>query len=343
MRRRLDLRIVIPLLVVGALVLFAVLGAQGTSILPGSATSESGSTTTSSRQGQAAKPGENGGADSSGEAAGKGLYAAVPPADASSPRHLIRTGDLSLLIDRGALLSRVDRIAAMTAEMGGYVLSSSAGSGPIGVPRAADKPVSEWPEIEATGDREGRLDPHEAWLSVRVPEGRFDEAVKRIGALGEVRHMTTSSEDVTSQFVDLQARLRHHRAVEQRLLRFLAETGSVRDMLAVQDRLDATQLSIEQTEAQLKSLRETTVFSTLTVNLAEKGSSQASRIDPSDSFSGVLWDSITLLGRGARIAALALTAALPFIVVFGTVALVAWYGWRRLRGRRDADLPSIPA
>jgi Flp pilus assembly protein TadB len=114
-------------------------------------------------------------------------------------------------------------------------------------------------------------------------------------------------------------------------------------MLAVEDRLDATQLSIEQTEAQLKSLKETTVFSTLTVNLAEKGSSQASRIDPSDSFSGVLWDSLTLLGRGARIATLALTAALPFIVVLGTVALIVWYGWRRLRGRRNAENPSIPA
>jgi hypothetical protein len=338
----LDLRIVIPLIVAGALVLFAVLGAQGTSILPGSSTPENGSTTTGSRQGQVSKPAEDGGADASDEAAGKGLYAAVPPAGASS-RHLIRTGDVSLLIDRGTLISSVDRIAAMTADMGGYVLSSSAGSGPMGVPRAADKPVSGWSEIEATGDREGRVDPHEAWLSVRVPEGRFDEAIKRIGALGDVRHMTTSSEDVTSQFIDLQARLRHHRAVEQRLLRFLAESGSVRDMLAVQDRLDATQLTIEQTEAQLKSLRETTVFSTISVNLAEKGSTQASRIDPSDSFSGVLWDSLTLLGRGARIATLALTAALPFIVVLGTVALIVWYGWRRLRGRRNAEHPSIPA
>ena len=62
--------------------------------------------------------------------------------------------------------------------------------------------------------------------------------------------MTTSSEDVTSQYVDRQARLRHYRAVERRLVGFLQETTTVNQMLAVQDRIDQVQLTIEELSAQ---------------------------------------------------------------------------------------------
>ena len=55
-------------------------------------------------------------------------------------------------------------------------------------------------------------------LVVRVPEQYFDTAIKRFSRLGEVQSVSTSSEDVTSQYVDLQARLHHYRAVERRLV-----------------------------------------------------------------------------------------------------------------------------
>ena len=106
---------------------------------------------------------------------------------------------------------------------------------------------------------------------MRVPEQFFETAIKRFSKLGDVQSVSTSSEDVTSQYVDLQARLRHYRAVERRLVGFLQETTTVNQMLAVQDRIDQVQLTIEELTAQLKSLRETTTYGTLSVFVRREG------------------------------------------------------------------------
>ncbi len=186
-------------------------------------------------------------------------------------------------------------------------------------------------------------DPY-ATLTVRVPESSFDAAVKRFAALGDVQSVSTSSEDVTSQYVDLQARLLHYRAVERRLVRFLAATDNVNQMLAVQDRIDNVQLTIEQLSAQLKSLRETTTYGTLSIFLREKGAPQAGAINPSDTFTGTLLHSIKVLGRGARVTGLVATALLPFMVVFGGLGLVVWYVVHKVRrGRRQPAQPTLPA
>ena len=183
-----------------------------------------------------------------------------------------------------------------------------------------------------------------ATLALRVPEGRFDDALERFAALGDVQTLSTSSEDVTAQYVDLKARLRHFQAVERRLVRFLAATENVNQLLAVQDRIDEVQLTIEQLKAQLTSLSELTTFGTISVYLTEKGVPQTGAIDPSDTFAGTFWHSLKVLGRGAHMSALALTAALPFIVAFGALGVATWFVARRVRrGRGHAAPPTLPA
>ena len=91
--------------------------------------------------------------------------------------------------------------------------------------------------------------------------------------------------------MDLQARLRHYRAVERRLVGFLQETTTVNQMLAVQDRIDEVQLTIEELTAQLKSLRETTTFGTLSVFVSEKDATPAT-IAASNTFGGTFRNSI---------------------------------------------------
>ena len=78
--------------------------------------------------------------------------------------------------------------------------------------------------------------------------------------------------------------------------------------------------------------------------LREKGVPQAAATDPTDTFSGTLLHSIKVLGHGARVTGLVLTALLPFVVVFGGIGLVAWFVARRVRrGRRQPAQPSLPA
>jgi len=356
MGRRPKLRILIPAIVVGLLVAFAVVGVLsrgGLPRIPGltGISSESEVNRTSATLDAAAAPmtGEavqGVEAGTSSKSGGGDVAAAVPPASALSAHHLLRTGDLSLVVARGTLLSTVDRINAMTVGMGGYVMSSALGSESPGMPVPVEPLALDSGTVPSTNaETASTIATHPyAALTVRVPESSFDAALKRFAALGDVQSVSTSSEDVTSQYVDLQARLRHYGAVERRLVRFLDATDNVNQMLAVQDRIDNVQLTIEQLSAQFKSLRETTTFGTLSIFLREKGAAHVAATDPSDTFSGTLLSSIKVLGHGARVTGLVLTALLPFVVVFGAIGLVVWYIARKVRrGRRQPAQPSLPA
>ena len=354
MRRKRTLVIVVAVVVIVAatLGLFAAVGLisrGGSSAVTGSGTVVGRSADLA--QGAAPEPaaGLNTGtatkSTSAESASGQDVAAAVPPSSAPSSHYLLRSGDLSLLVARGTLLATVDRIASMTAGMDGYVTSSAVGSEQTGVTGTIEPMPLDGAQGGDSSVRSGDAvsDPY-ATMTVRVPERVFDDAVKRFAKLGDVQSVSTSSEDVTSQYVDLQARLRHFRAVERRLVGFLADTANVNQMLAVQDRIDQVQLTIEELTAQLKSLSETTTYGTLSIYLREKGVPQAGAIDPSDTFGGTFWNSVKLLGHGARVTGLVLTALLPFIVVFGAIALAVWYGVRRLRrGRRQPAQPTLPA
>ena len=350
MGRRPRLRVLIPAVAVGLLVVFAVVGVLSRSGL-GDASNEPAANRASAAFDTAGSAGtgeavQGVDAGTASKNTGGDIAAAVPPASALSAHHLVRTGDLSLLVARSTLLSTVERISAMTLGMGGYVMSSAIGSESPGMPGPVEPLPLDAGTLPSASDKPAGTigtNPYAA-LTVRVPESSFDAAVKRFAALGDVQSVSTSSEDVTSQYVDLQARLRHYRAVERRLVRFLAATDNVNQMLAVQDRIDNVQLTIEQLSAQLKSLREITTYGTLSIFLREKGVPQAGAIDPSDTFTGTLMHSIKVLGHGARVTGLVLTALLPFVVVFGGIGLVVWYVLHRVRrGRRQPSLPSLPA
>ena len=342
MTRRVKIMIAVPLAIVAVVALFAAVGLVARTGSSDYSLSDAARTSGQMEAG-AAEPAmeDEAGAASKSTLDGQDFAAAVPPAAAPSAHYLLRTGDLSLLLARGDLLPTVDRIKGMTAAMGGYVMSSTVGSqagGPIEPLPLDDMAVS--PEGEGS-DSVTFTDPY-ASLVVRVPEELFETAIKRFSRLGDVQSVSTSSEDVTSQYVDVRARLRHFRAVERRLVGFLQETTTVNQMLAVQDRIDQVQLTIEELTAQLKSLTESTSFSTLSVYLSERDATAA--IHAGNTFGGTFWNSVELLGHGARVTALVLTALVPFIAVFGVVAVVVWLAIRRLRkSRRQAAAPTLPA
>jgi hypothetical protein len=356
MTRRVKIAIAVPLAVLVVLALLVGVGMLAGGGSQGDTGSGAGSTGAMepARQGEIAadeavvssEDGASSKSMSGGGVVGEDFAAALPPASAPSAHYLLRNGDMSLLVTRGQLLPTVDRIKAITAAMSGYVMSSSLGTqtgGGMPEPMPFDTAVSSDGSVPSSDAAEyAGGDPY-ASLVVRVPEQQFETAIKRFSKLGDVRSASTSSEDVTSQFVDLQARLRHYRAVERRLLGFLGETTTVNQMLVVQDRIDQVQLTIEELSAQLKSLRETTTYGTLSVYVSEKGRTPAA-IHAGNTFGGTFWNSIELLGRGARVTGLVLTALLPFLVVFGLIGALVWYVVRRVRrSRRQAEPPAQPA
>jgi hypothetical protein len=104
-------------------------------------------------------------------------------------------------------------------------------------------------------------------VTIRVPRERFDDAIERVEHLGDVTHRSVKAQDVTDEFVDLEARLKNARAMRDRLNELLAR-ASVKEALDIERELARVTEEIERFEGRLKLLRDQIAFSTITVDFA---------------------------------------------------------------------------
>jgi hypothetical protein len=164
----------------------------------------------------------------------------VPPAGdpsvgASDGALIVRWGSLELEVpDVTVALSEARR---EVAALGGYVAG--------------------WDESDQ-GERR--------WASVtfRVPVARFDAALEALRGTSErVVRESTQSQEVTTQVVDLDARITNLRASEQALVEIMARAGRIEDVLAVQMRLEDVRSQIERLVAQRGALADQAALATI--------------------------------------------------------------------------------
>lgn len=160
-------------------------------------------------------------------------------------------------------------------------------------------------------------------LRVRIPAEKFDAFVIGLKDLGELQSQSINAQDVTAQWVDVEARLATKREVEARYLEIVKQAKTVTEVLEVERELGNVRAEIESMEAQMKTLRDQVAMSTLTITCTKP---QAR----SDSFTphvGVAlkegWNNLLRFLVG-------LLHIWPFVLLFG--GLVWWWA-RRRRGR----------
>jgi len=102
-------------------------------------------------------------------------------------------------------------------------------------------------------------------VTIRVPAERFQAAVERLEALGQVSHREVEATDVTDEYVDLQARLKNAQAVRERLVALLQKAEDVKSALEVEKELNRVGAEIEQLQAKIEVLKNRVAYSTITV------------------------------------------------------------------------------
>ena len=107
--------------------------------------------------------------------------------------------------------------------------------------------------------------------TLRLPADQMDSALAEIRRIGVVQQETQNSSDVTSEYVDLQARISNSRNTEQRLVNLLRErTGKLSDVVDAERELSRVRQEIEQMEAQQKNLYNKVQYATVQVQVSEE-------------------------------------------------------------------------
>ena len=207
---------------------------------------------------------------------------------------IVRTATVDLEVGTGTLDETIDRATAVvTRAEGTYVGSSTSvpGEGP------------------ASGE-----------VTFRVPVDAFETILRQLKGLGTYRGEKSSTEDVTTRYVDLRAQLTAWRAQERVYLRLLGRARSIGDVIAVQNQLQQVQSNIERLQGQVNHLEDQSSFSTIVLNLTELGAGGAAQ--PRGRLERAWATALDGLGVMAATALVALVWLTPVAVLAGLVLLL---------------------
>ena len=234
--------------------------------------------------------------------------------EAPTLRRLIKTVDLRIQVEHTE--ATAEAVKTLAEEMGGYVSFVSA-------------------------ERYGENMRYS--LTIKVPVNHLEEAIYQLKAMAvTVNHESLSTQDVTDQFVDLEARLRTLAATETELQALLTEARSrdfkAADIMVVYERLTEIRGRSERLQGQLNQLSNQTAFSTVNIYL--------NPTESAESIAGEIWRPTETVRRSFRGLISGLKVIIDFLIyliigiipILGMIFLPFWFLWRRIRSKKkNAD------
>ncbi|HET9345783.1 MAG TPA: DUF4349 domain-containing protein [Candidatus Limnocylindrales bacterium] len=184
-----------------------------------------------------------------------------------------------------------------------------------------------------------------ATITYRIPADRWEDALDALRRLGTEVGEQTDSADVTSQLVDLDARIRNLKASETALVGYLANATRVEDLLEIESRLRDVRGQIEQLAAQQLSLDDQVAYATLTVTFGTEAKVIEVAAESWDALSEVEQAGASLLNFLQALATFGIWFAIVWLPILLVVAIVVGIGVlvaRRLGWLRRPPLPPVP-
>ncbi len=233
-----------------------------------------------------------------------GTVGGVPGGGVAADRKIVKTAQLSLIAADPAKAAEAAR--AVAEQFGGYAVSLRVGT-----------------------QESGR-----AQLTIRVPATQFEEARAALHKLGSrTEDEQIQAEDVTHLYVDTEATLKSYRAEQEQYLQILRRAGSVKDVLAVTEKLADVRERIERTEAEFRSLSQQVAMASFTISLRSETEAQTFGLHwrPLYQFKVAFREGMESLAEYG-VTMLAVLMRLPAIALWAvTILLALKYGWALLR------------
>ena len=219
---------------------------------------------------------------------------------------------ITLEVEVADVAAAADRVQTLTEGVGGRVFSQQTSLG--------DQPTST--------------------LVLKVPPDRSSGLLGLLATIGKVRSRTQQSDDVTAQFVDLDARITAARASVERVRGFLDKATTVTDLTSIEGELTRRQTELEQLIGQQRVLSSKVDLATITMVLNPTEAALAKPVKRDPSVGHALRKGSHALAVFAHWIALIAAFLLPWLAPAAVVSSAVWALARRHRRRRaDRSLP----
>ncbi|MEE0968404.1 MAG: DUF4349 domain-containing protein [Clostridia bacterium] len=164
-----------------------------------------------------------------------------------------------------------------------------------------------------------------ASYTLRIPATKLDSFVSGLSGTANIISKTSSVDDITETYTDIESRLTSLRTQETRLLELLSKSGSLSELLTIEERLSSVRYEIERYTARLRGYNTLIDFSTVKIELREvieytpepiKAPTFGQRISKAFTDS---WDSFA---DGCKDLAVNIVYSLPVLLVLLVIAII---------------------
>ncbi len=246
-----------------------------------------------------------------------GYNSSLDSSNAGIQRLVIQNANITISVeDPGASMERISKLAQ---ELGGYVVSKNLYqqtlSNDLKVPRAS--------------------------ITIRVPAEKLTDALIQIRAESQQDPLNESSDsqDITSEYTDLEARLRNLENTEAQLNQIMDEAQKIEDILAVHNQLVQIREEIEITKGRIQYFDQSVALSAISVDLMADEAVQPLTIgswQPKGIAKNAIQALINTMKFLANAAIWIVIYLIPILLIlYLVVYLPARFFWRKIR------LPSL--
>jgi hypothetical protein len=164
---------------------------------------------------------------------------------AAIDRKIIRNAELTMEV--ASTTDTQQRIVSIAETHGGFVVTSEAKQ------RESAEPSQRTLDIK---------------LVVRIPENQFGTALDEIrGLASNLPEAKITGQDVTEEFIDLEARIKTQKALEIQFLQIMRQATKIADAMEVQRQIADVRTEIEKLEGRKRFLENRSSLATITINI----------------------------------------------------------------------------
>ncbi len=230
-------------------------------------------------------------------------FGATQPDGQQDISKIVRDGRIGIVVKDGEFQATREAITQIADNNGGFVLASS------------------------TEGRRGTF-------VLRVNDNRFEDALKALTDLGtRVEFEDQTGQDVTAEFIDLQARQEILLARKDVLLGFLRRANTVQETLSLYNQVEDVQLQLEQIQGNLRFIHNQVTQATIRVQVREEAVKVQTFQEIDKPSLGQAWERAI---QGSLNIVAAVVVGLGYLVPVAAIGIVAFVGWRLMR-RRSAS------
>ena len=162
--------------------------------------------------------------------------------EVENSRKLIKEGDIKF--QTPSVKQTKEMICEVTKELGGYISKDN------------------------TQNYSGTL---ETVMTLRVESKNFDKLIQKISShVKNIDFQNVNIKDVTEEYLDVSARIKNKKALEERYKELLKQARNVEEMMSIESQIGVLRENIESMEGRLNYLKDRISMSSLTIQFYEK-------------------------------------------------------------------------